>query len=98
MTRHTKIGAATGDRLIVADASKVTPLQFLDALGLSSPEQRAANLASLREQCINAIERGDTYGWPPLMVADCRKIMAENRSVPPIPPRHLRHLMDGEAL
>lgn len=63
-------------KLIIADASRVTPLAFMDAIGMSSPEQRAESKREMEEQCIRAIERGDTYGWPPSMVAECRKIIA----------------------
>ena len=68
-------------RAIIADARKVSPRAFLDALGLSSPELRAERQRNLEEQCIRAIERGDTYGWPPMMVADCRRIMAEREPI-----------------
>ena len=66
--------------LVTADASKVSGTQFLDAIGFDSPERRSARQAQMQEQCIQAIERGDTYGWPPLMVEDCRKVMAERKS------------------
>jgi hypothetical protein len=63
--------------LITADASKVTPLEFMDAIGMSSPEKRAKRQAELRAQCIRAIEGGHLYGWPGLLVAECRAIIAE---------------------
>lgn len=57
------------------NAAKPAPVMkaLLSALA-GDPEE---NLRRMHEQCIRAIERGDTYGWPPLMVADCRKIIAE---------------------
>jgi hypothetical protein len=61
--------------LTTANARKVSGLQFLDAIGLDSPERREMRAREMREQCIRAIEAGDTYGWPPSMVADCRKGM-----------------------
>jgi hypothetical protein len=66
--------ANAGD-LITADASKMSGLAFMDATGVSSPEKRAADRLQMQQQCIRAIERGDTYGWPPMMVAECRKLM-----------------------
>lgn len=69
------------DRAIVADARAVTPRQFLDSLGLSSPEVRAKRDRELREQCIRAISRGDTYGWPPALLAECRKLIEEQESL-----------------
>jgi hypothetical protein len=59
----------------VADASKMSGLAFMDATGMSSPEKRATDRLQMQQQCIRAIERGDTYGWPPMMVAECRKLM-----------------------
>jgi hypothetical protein len=59
----------------------MTPLEFMDAIGMSSPEKRAARQAENREQCIRAIEAGDTYGWPPLLVEECRAIMAVERDL-----------------
>ncbi len=61
--------------IVTADASRVSPQQFLDSIGLDSPARRAARRAEMQGQCIRAIERGDTYGWPALMVAGCREIM-----------------------
>jgi hypothetical protein len=56
---------------VVVDASKVSPREFLDGLGLSSPEKRAADRAIMLADCTRAIERGDTHGWPPAMVEEC---------------------------
>lgn len=69
------------DRLIAANARAVSPRQFLDALGMDSPEKRTARQALLREQCIRAIEAGDTFGWPPLLVEECREIMAQRAAL-----------------
>ena len=65
----------TRTRAITADASKVTAREFLDAVGLSSPEIRAERQARLERECIDAIKSGDTYGWPPVLVEHCRKLM-----------------------
>jgi hypothetical protein len=65
----------------LADASKVTPRQFIDALGLSSPEEREARRAADREGCMRAIRRGDTFGWPGVLVDQCRAIIAERDAV-----------------
>ncbi len=65
------------DGIITADASKVSPAQFFDALfpGLPSREQLYAEMI---EVIIGRIERGDSlYGYPPLAVADARKLMDE---------------------
>lgn len=64
------------DSLITADASKVSGAEFFDAVFGVTPEMREEKARLMREQCIAATERGDTYGWPPLMVAECREIMA----------------------
>lgn len=68
------------DRLTTADARTVSGLDFFDAVFGSSPERRQQRLDETREQCILAIQRGDTYGWPPAMVDDCRKIMADREA------------------
>lgn len=65
------------NRAITADASKVTAREFLDAVGLSSPEERAERRRRLVSQCMAAIESGDTYGWPPVLVQQCREQMIE---------------------
>lgn len=74
MNQHSPFRKAV-DGVVTADAGKVSGRQFLDALGLSSPEQRAERQREMIAQCIAAIERGDTYGWPPLLVAQCREQM-----------------------
>ena len=67
--------------LITGPADKVSSRGFLEALGLTSADKRVADLALMHQQCIRAIERGDLYGWPPMMVAHCRKVMAERVSL-----------------
>lgn len=66
-----------GATLVTMDARKVSPREFIEALGLSSPEQREARRQRDRELCIAAIKAGNTYGFPPVMVAECREIIAE---------------------
>jgi hypothetical protein len=78
------------DRLITADARAVTPQQFFDAITGDSAEKRAERDRVMHEQCIRAIERGDTYGWPPAMVEECRAIMAERQ----VTERDLRFTME----
>jgi hypothetical protein len=73
----------------LADASKVTPRQFIDALGLSSPEEREARRAADREGCMRAIRRGDTFGWPGVLVDQCRAIIAERDGAELAPVEHL---------
>jgi hypothetical protein len=68
---------ANADGLITADASKMSGLAFMDATGMSSPEKRAERIHRDRQACIRAIRNGDTRGFPPMFVADCRRIMAE---------------------
>jgi hypothetical protein len=58
---------------IIADARDVTPRQFMDAV--FGPFDREDH--QMRERCIAAIKRGNTYGWPPAMVEDCQAIIAE---------------------
>jgi hypothetical protein len=65
------------NRCITADAATVTPRQFIDALCLSSPEKRAADRAAMLESCIRAVRRNETYGWPPMMQDEARRIIAE---------------------
>jgi hypothetical protein len=62
---------------LTADASKMSGLAFMDATGLSSPEKRAERIHRDRQACIRAIRNGDTRGFPPMFVDDCRRIMAE---------------------
>lgn len=68
-------------RITIADAAKASPQQFLDRLGLDGPERREARLNAHYASCIRAIERGDTYGFPPMMVEHCKTIMADGRLV-----------------
>lgn len=63
--------------VITADASKMSGLDFMDATGMSSPEKRAERIHRDRQACIRAIRNGDASGFPPMFVADCRRIMAE---------------------
>lgn len=70
-------GEKVGARLIVADASKVSATAFLDAVLGITPEQIEERRRLSREQCIRAIEAGDTYGFPPVLVDECRQIMTE---------------------
>lgn len=58
-------------RLFTTDARTKTPTQFLDALGIPKTD-----LGAMQEQCIRAIESGELYGWPGLIVDQCRQIMA----------------------
>lgn len=49
------------DRLIIADARRVTPLEFIDALGLDLPERRArrkAEGAAFKRKLDEQHERG----------------------------------------
>jgi hypothetical protein len=65
-----------GDFLVTADAGKVTPAEFFNALfpGPSREERYAEHLESI----IRLIEVGGSlYGKPPAMVEDARKLMAE---------------------
>lgn len=82
---------------VTADARNVTPLQFMDAMGMSSPEKRAARLIENQERCIRAIVRGDTYGIPPLLVEECRAIMAERERLGIAVETELRFTMDMQA-
>lgn len=72
-------GAGTNfyEHLITADASKVSGRDFLDAITGNSPEKREAHRQAEIAKCIRAIERGDTYGFPPVMVDECRKLMGD---------------------
>lgn len=64
--------------LVTCDASRVTPRGFLDFVTGDTPAKREQRLHEDRQRCIRAIEKGDTYGFPPVMVEECRKIMAES--------------------
>ena len=66
----------TTGRIITADAGQVSARTFFDAITGRTDEQRTEERRRMDEQCIRAIERGDTYGWPPASVERCRKIMA----------------------
>lgn len=69
----------TFETVIIADAKKVTPAQFMDAVfGPSNIEEMRAKD---RERCIRAIERGDVYGIPPVLVRECLHIMAMRAAV-----------------
>jgi hypothetical protein len=78
--------------LITYRADRMSGIEFLDAIGLSSPEKRSAAAALMQEQCIRAIESGNTYGWPPLMVAECQKIIEERARLTECRPDPLPHL------
>lgn len=69
--------AATPATCLTADASKVSGRDFLDLVTGNSPEKRALRREQEIAKCIAAIKRGDTYGFPPVMVAECKQIMAE---------------------
>jgi hypothetical protein len=56
-----------------ADAGKVTPRQFLDALGLTV--DREQYLINLRADTRRAILRGDTRGYPAVLVHEIREEM-----------------------
>ena len=64
------------DFAITADARKVTSREFLSLVTGFTDEVRAARREETRQQCIRAIGRGNTYGFPPSLVAECRAIMA----------------------
>jgi hypothetical protein len=76
----------TMDRALLADARKVSGRDFLDAITGRSPEARAAEREQMIRQCIRAIENGDTYGWGPAFVAECREIIAERECGDLLPP------------
>lgn len=65
------------DRAVTADASSVSARSFFDAMTGRTDAQRAEERRQMDEQCIRAIRRGDTYGWPPSTVNRCRQIIAE---------------------
>lgn len=83
-------------RIITADASKVTPSEFLSGfLGLPSREERyAADL----ERVIRKIEVGASlYGIPPVTVADASKLIAERAALTDKVEAELRHEMSRRA-
>lgn len=63
------------DRILIEDATKPAP-QMAELLRRLAGDPEAI-LEHHRQRCIRAIRRGDTYGFPPAMVEDCRKIIAE---------------------
>jgi hypothetical protein len=60
------------DKLITADARKMSGADFIDAILGITHEQRAEQRQQDIERCIRAIQRGDTYGWGPFWIAECR--------------------------
>lgn len=76
--RHSKIAKAGETNGFTEDARKPAPrmASLLEGLAGGSREDI---LREHQERCIRAIERGDTYGFPPMMVADCRKIIEERK-------------------
>lgn len=67
-------------RVIIADASRVSPLAFFDAVTGGSADLRAAARRKQDELCIRLIELGsDMYGWPPATVERCKAIIAERQ-------------------
>jgi hypothetical protein len=72
-----------------ADASRVSGADFFAQVFGITPEQRQAERQREVERCIAAINRGDTYGWPPVMVAACRQIMAEREGILQLEARQL---------
>jgi hypothetical protein len=77
---------------ISADASKVSPTEFIDRVFGTTPESRAADRQRDIARCIRAIERGDVYGFPPVLVAECRKLMELTAQVE----RELRFTIDQQ--
>jgi len=74
---HPVASAMFGDALITADASKVTPRQFLDAIFGDTDETRAARQAEQQRLLIDIIRNGGSlYGWPPMQVAAARRVIA----------------------
>jgi hypothetical protein len=76
-SQSSALRASIPNALVTADASEMSGLAFMDATGMSSPEKRAERIHRDRQACIRAIRAGDTRGFPPMFVADCRRIMAE---------------------
>ena len=85
------------DSIITAPADKVTPLQFLDALTGRNAETRAAERRQLYEDCKAAIRRGNTYGWPPVMVDMCRAEMEAEEALTAKVERDLSFTMKKDA-
>lgn len=77
-------------RLITADASQVSASAFLNAILGITHEQRAEQRRLDIERCINAIQRNDTYGWPPVFVNECKAIIAEREALGEKVERELR--------
>lgn len=68
--------------LITADASTMSPRQFLDALGMGS--DREAYRRRDRESCIRAIRRNDTYGYPRALVDECKALIEAEVALAPV--------------
>jgi hypothetical protein len=60
---------------------KMSGADFLDAILGITHEQRAEQRQQDIERCIRAIQRGDTYGYPPVFVNECKAIMAEREAL-----------------
>lgn len=58
--------------MLIAPVSKVDAGEFCDRVGIPR-----LNMSLIHEQCIRAIHRGDTYGYPPMLVEHCKKLIAE---------------------
>lgn len=54
-----------------ANAREISGAEFFRTI---FGDHRGERDRQMREQCISAIGRGDTYGWPPAMVEECRKL------------------------
>lgn len=63
--------------VITADARTVSPAEFMETVLPGFHERRANERMMIREQCIRAIRAGSTYGFPPMLVAECREMIAE---------------------
>lgn len=74
------VGTTSGiERVITADASKVTAAQFAEHFFGPYEDKRQVHI----ENTIRKIKTGaDLYGVPPMMVEHCRKIIAERRLAP----------------
>lgn len=70
-------GAGAPSSLIISDASKVSSQGFLDVMTGRSDAVRAAERQQIIDRCIRAIRNGNTYGFGPALVAECKQIMAE---------------------
>ena len=73
---------ATGDTLVTADASQVSPRDFAQSLGLRilTPEQKAAEWRATCERYADAIERGNEWVVPPPCLRDAQAIVEERRA------------------